>query len=185
MHKHWQIKALVAAALSVGLSACGGLELTGRDAVLAAETQSERQEAGSHAKRFGDAGIRLTPLLFGDSASNEAGGGTGVAVNTYLWRASLDTLSFLPLSTADPFGGVIISDWYTPPESEAERFKVTVFILDRQLRSDGVRASVFRQRLDDERGWVDAEVTDDTAYQLENAILSRARELRVSLGDTG
>ena len=92
-------------------------------------------------------------------------------------------MSFMPLTSADPFGGVIITDWYSPPESPNERFKVDTLILGRQLRSDGVRVSVFRQRLVDGQGWVSSEVEDGTAAKLEGAILSRARELRIASAD--
>lgn len=103
----------------------------------------------------------------------------GVAVNAFLWRASLDTLSFMPLASADPFGGTIITDWYSPPETPNERVKVQVTILDRELRADGVRAAVFRQTLAG-RGWVDATVEPRTGFELENQILTRARQLRIS-----
>ena len=107
-------------------------------------------------------------------------GGSPIAVNSYLWRASLDTISFMPLTSADPFGGVIITDWYSPAEVRDERFKVNIYILGRDLRADGVRAAVFRQRQDPFDGWVDADVNENTATDLENAILTRARELRIS-----
>ncbi len=104
-------------------------------------------------------------------------------MNGFLWRASLDTLSFLPLSSADPFGGVIITDWYAPPESPGERFKVTVYILGRELRSDGVRVAVFRQKRGDGNEWLDANTGENTSTSLENAILTRARELRIAQSD--
>ena len=94
-----------------------------------------------------------------------------------LWRASLDTLSFMPLASADPFGGVIITDWYQPPAAPGERFKVTAYILGRQLRTDGLRVSVFRQ-LQQGGQWVDAPVSANTASEIENKVLARARELR-------
>ena len=118
------------------------------------------------------------PLFGGPDARPSDGGGIGV--NAFLWRASLDTVSFMPLSSADPFGGVIITDWYSPPETPSERFKMTVYILDRQLRADGVKVSVFRQRLAEGDRWVDGGVGDGTATDLENAILTRARELRAN-----
>ncbi|MBL4908117.1 MAG: DUF3576 domain-containing protein [Sneathiella sp.] len=124
---------------------------------------------------FGDGG------LFGGSKSLQDGqGGGGIGVNGYLWRASLDTLSFMPLTSADPFGGVIITDWYTPPESPGERFKVTVYILDRRLRADGIRVSAFKQNLDTTNNWIPVELTPKTVINLENAILTRARELRIA-----
>ena len=103
----------------------------------------------------------------------------GIGVNSYLWRASLDTLAFMPLQSADPFGGIIITDWYGVPEDRSERFKVTVYILDRALRSDGVRARVFRQHLSDSGAWVDEPANAELDRQLEDTILTRARELRV------
>jgi hypothetical protein len=110
----------------------------------------------------------------------DEGGGSGIAVNSFLWRASLDTLSFMPLASADPFGGVIITDWYTPPEAPNSRFKANVFILDRQLRADGIKVTLFQQRRDPSAGWVDAEVNRRTASDLEDAILTRARQLRIA-----
>jgi len=115
------------------------------------------------------------------TASNGGGGGApGVGVNSYLWRATLDTVSFMPLASADPFGGVIITDWYSPPDEPNERFKVNIFILGRELRADGVRASVFRQDRDPSGNWVDAKVDQTTGTDLENAILTRARQMRLS-----
>jgi hypothetical protein len=114
----------------------------------------------------------------GDTGQGGAGtGGASLGVNAYLWRGALDTLSFMPLASADPFGGVIITDWYTPPASSNERFKATAYILGRELRSDGVRVSIFRQVLQDGH-WVDASVSPVTIGEIENKVLSRARELR-------
>lgn len=117
--------------------------------------------------------------LFGSGKSSETVQ-PGIAVNSFLWRASLDTLSFMPLASADPFGGVIITDWYSPPETPVERFKVNVFILDRQLRSDALRAAVFHQRRQGNGDWVDVATDAGTQTDLENAILTRARQLRIS-----
>ena len=135
---------------------------------------------GAYADRgsiFGPGGL---DFLGGENSQEQGGSGGGIGVNSYLWRASLDTISFMPLASADPFGGVIITDWYSPPETQDERFKVTVYILGRDLRADGVRAAVFRQRHDGNGGWIDSAVKQRTAVDLENAILSRARELRVA-----
>ena len=113
----------------------------------------------------------------GDSGGGGGTGGGALGVNAYLWRGALDTLSFMPLASADPFGGVIITDWYTPPTSTNERFKATAYILGRELRSDGVRVSIFRQVLQDGH-WVDSSVSPVTVGEIENKVLSRARELR-------
>ena len=77
-----------------------------------------------------------------------------LGVNSFLWRATLDTINFMPLSSADPIGGVIISDWYAPPERPDEHTPITVYILDRRLRADAVRVSVFRQ-VRGANGWSD------------------------------
>jgi hypothetical protein len=108
------------------------------------------------------------------------GGGSGIGVNSYLWRASLDTIAFMPLSQADPFGGVIITDWYSPPEAPNERYKMSVYILGRELRADGVRVSVFRQQSKGPESWVSGALSKDTATNLENQILTRARQLRIA-----
>lgn len=104
---------------------------------------------------------------------------TGIGVNSFLWRAALDTVSFMPLSSADPFGGVILTDWYTSPENEDERFKVDVFILTQELRSDGISVKVYKQELK-KSVWRDKAVEPDTARKLEDAILTRARQMRVA-----
>ncbi|HEX5281502.1 MAG TPA: DUF3576 domain-containing protein [Micropepsaceae bacterium] len=113
------------------------------------------------------------------SADNPVAGMPQLGVNSYLWRATLDTLNFMPLASADPVGGIIISDWYAAPEKPDERVKVDVYILDKRLRADALRVTVFRQ-VRNAAGWADASVNPDTGVKLENAILSRARELRLS-----
>ncbi len=102
-----------------------------------------------------------------------------LGVNSYLWHASLDTLSFLPLTSADPFGGVIISEWYVSPTSPNERLKVTIYIMDRALRADALKVVVFRQ-VASNGAWQDAQPSPDTAHKLEDSILTRARELRLA-----
>ncbi|HSV28384.1 MAG TPA: DUF3576 domain-containing protein [Candidatus Omnitrophota bacterium] len=115
--------------------------------------------------------------LFGKNKKDQDG--VGLGVNSFLWRASLDTLAFMPIATADPFGGTIITDWYQLAESPNERFKLNVFILDRALRADGVKASVFKQVRDATGQWVDVKVDPRMAADLENSILTRARQLRI------
>ncbi len=126
----------------------------------------------------GEGGISLG--IGGAQDKRGSGGdtsGSGLGVNAYLWRGALDTLSFMPLASADPFGGVIITDWYQPPASPGERFKATAYILGRQLRADGVRVALFRQVMQGGQ-WVDAPVTPSTTSGLEDKVLARARELR-------
>jgi hypothetical protein len=117
-----------------------------------------------------------------DTGATIVAGGSGkmtLGVNSYLWHAALDTMSFMPLASADPFGGVIITDWYVAPNAPNERLKVTIYILDRNLRADGLKVVVFRQTRNG-AAWSDAAPSPDTARKLEDAILTRARELRLA-----
>ncbi len=124
-------------------------------------------------------GLRLPSLPSVTSDARPA----GIGVNSYLWRASLDTISFMPLDQVDPFGGVIITDWYANPELASERFQVTVYILDTRLRGDALSVRVFRQERNEAGEWIDASVNSQTAVDIENAILTRARQLRISTLD--
>ncbi len=124
---------------------------------------------------FGDEGGGL----FGRSKKGDDSGEGGLAINAYLWRASLDTVSFMPLASADPFGGVILTDWYSNPKKPKERFKINIFILDKQLRSDGIKVKVFNEILKKGR-WTASTVASGTARKLEDTILTRARQLRVA-----
>jgi hypothetical protein len=104
---------------------------------------------------------------------------TTIGINSYLWRASLDSLSFMPLIQADSNGGVIITDWYANPANPGERMKVTVAILDKDLRADALRVAASRQVAQNGQ-WVDAPVQAATVQKIEEIILTRARELRRS-----
>ena len=171
-------KALVALAVALLLVGCEGLQSEAKYPEYARPKEGYgggRPQYGNEERPtiFGPGGL----TIFGGSKRDESAV-TTIPVNSYLWRASLDTLSFMPLVSADPFGGVIITDWYTPPESASERFKMTVYILTRDLRADGLRVSVFRQLRNGDGTWSDAEVYPATRVDLEDAILTRARELR-------
>ncbi|WP_421779546.1 DUF3576 domain-containing protein [Kiloniella litopenaei] len=161
------------ALLSIFLLACEG----GKESDLIYDNPSDERYAKYGGSILGgDGGVNLLDL--GNNKPQD--GGTGVGVNSFLWRASLDTIAFMPLTSADPFGGVIITDWYSPDETKPERFKVNVFILGRDLRADGVRASVFKQQRDVTGSWIDAKVDPKTGTELEDAILTRARQLRIA-----
>jgi hypothetical protein len=160
----------IAVAASLTLGACSS---------WGGKTESMDEEIKRREYKFGslfgtDGGINL----FGGNKGKD-NDGSGLGVNAFLWRASLDTLAFMPIASADPFGGVILTDWYTPAESPGERFKVNLYILDKQLRADGLRVSVFRQ-VRTGNDWKDASIAPETARQLEDAVLTRARQLRVT-----
>lgn len=125
-------------------------------------------------------------VLFSTAPDRDIDAGeSGVAVNSFLWRAALDTVSFMPIATADPFGGVILTDWFAPAETPDERFKLNVLVLTRQLRADGITVSVFRQIRDTDGSWIDSAVDPETGRSIENAVLNRARQLRVGSASAG
>ncbi|WP_376741903.1 DUF3576 domain-containing protein [Sphingomicrobium flavum] len=114
---------------------------------------------------------QVAPVGYAPAVTNQIG------VNTYLWRAAVDTLSFAPLVTADSAGGVVITDWYVAPNNPAERVKLTAAILDADLRADAIRVTANRQ-INQGGGWVDAPVSAATVQKLEDIILVRARDIR-------
>jgi len=125
---------------------------------------------------FGKEGLDI----FGQSKKSAEQGGGGLGINSFLWRASLDTISFMPIASADPFGGVIITDWYAPPETPSERFKLNVFIMGRSLRADGLKIAAFRQIKDETGNWADRPVDANVVTDLENTVLTRARKMRIA-----
>ena len=107
-----------------------------------------------------------------------------MAVNAFLWRASLDTVSFIPLDIVDPIGGVITTQWYEDTNNSNERIKLTIYVKDRRLRADGLSVSVFRETRETE-SWIKADTNPDTARLVEASILTKARELRIgTLGNS-
>jgi hypothetical protein len=112
--------------------------------------------------------------------SNKKG---GVAVNAYLWRASLEALSFMPMDQTDPFGGTIKTGWHTAAATPNERLRVAVFILDSRLRADALRVSVFKEVKGSSGNWTEATVDPETVTKLENLILNKARALKIQAGD--
>lgn len=168
---------------ALGLAACssdedgtGGIQTEARYPTGADRDGSTGSDIYAKAPSiFGADGISIG----GKRKEDDDGGASGIAVNSFLWRASLDTVSFMPLASADPFGGVILTDWYSPEKTKNERFKLNVFILSRQLRSDGIQVRVFKQ-VRGNSGWRDVKPGAETARQLEDTILTRARQLRVA-----
>ena len=154
---------------------------------------------GTRVHRFGMRGIAVSALAVTalgaagcSTVMHPFGGGNGpkqlanpnsaaqIGVNSYLWSATLATLAFMPLASADPYGGVIITDWYADPQKPDERFKCTVYILDARLRADGLNVAVFKQNKNAAGEWIDAPSTSQTETDIENAILTKARQLRLS-----
>ncbi|MFO1036147.1 MAG: DUF3576 domain-containing protein [Geminicoccaceae bacterium] len=165
---------------ALGLSACGYGKPTDFT-VFSPKDQRVRDRYGTFEGTDG-----ITIFGTGDktqaglgSPGDPGGGGGSIGVNAYLWRGALQTVSFMPLASADPFTGIIITDWYTPPQTPDQRVKLNILVLDRSLRADAVKVSVFRQT-NAGGEWRDAEVDPKTGVELEDKILTKARELRIA-----
>lgn len=174
----------------IALGACEGVKVEEAEPYVTEQKDRIRQQSGTF--HGNDKGFVLYSTKEQGSNGGEsseptaasAANGGALAANAYLWQASLESLDFMPLVQADSRGGVIISDWYAPPETPEERFKITVYILDQALRADALKVAVFRQTSGD-KGWVDAAVDEGTAAGLEDNILKRARELRLASTSEG
>jgi hypothetical protein len=166
--------------IGLSLTGCGGLKPeakypTGLDRAITGGDNIY----GKPESVLGDGG------LLGDQSKSDNGKGeNGVQVNSYLWRAALDTISFMPLASADPFGGTIITDWYADPKMKGERTKLNVFILGRELKASNLRVKAFRQTAAG-GAWKEATVSATTERALEDAILTRARQIRVAKEEGG
>lgn len=119
------------------------------------------------------------------TGKDDEGKGVQLPVNKYLWRSTLDTLAFLPLASTDPYGGVIVTDWGAAPDAPAERFKVTAYITSAELKPQSLRVVINRQAKDTSGEWVSAPVAEESPRKLEDAILTRARQIKVSEGEGG
>ncbi len=152
------------------LIACAGLNTTAPEPPM---TDLEQESTGSILTGRSQGGVTLADLTGANA------GGTGLPINALLWRASLDLTAVLPIDDIDVFSGSIITEWYSLPKKQNERIKLAVFVLDRELRSDGVRTVVYVQRRKGNR-WIDAGIDNDLGIELEDLILTRARELRAA-----
>lgn len=170
--------ALVSASLI--LAACGGGTNT-IEASYPTRSQGDNDIVYSDQERetlFSQGGLFDS---FGMGSKKDSGNGStaaGIGVNALLWRASLDSISFMPLASADPFGGTIITDWYQKPSTPNERVKMNILILSKELRADALRVDVFRQTRDANGQWQQATVADSTPRRLSDMILRRARDMR-------
>ena len=162
-----------ALAVAIALAGCGG--------TVTEPKEDARNSGGGAAGNYENS--RITDML--DLDSSGAGGGGLTPVNRHLWRASLDTLSYLPLASTDPFTGVIATDWAASPDAPNERFKVTAYVRSPELTAQALQVAVYREVRDEAGAWVTAPVAGATARQLEDAILLRARQLKLGERQSG
>ena len=157
------------------LSGCSGLPQA-TEAEEQTHAGDDKDRYGSVVGGYDSSGLNLTDLL------NPSGGGSGsLPINAILWRASLDTVSVLPLDSVDTFGGTIITEWYAHPEDPTKRIKLAIFVVDQELRSDAIRVQVYLQeRPQGLFEWQDIGRDADLATRVEDLILTRAREIRAA-----
>ena len=124
-------------------------------------------------------GKTIVDDLFGNVFPDNKGS-AGIGVNTYLWRATLETLSFMPLASADPFGGVIVTDWYSKNEAPNEKYKIVAYIIGTQLRVDALNINVFKKVKDEYGDWIDQESHSEMSLNIENSILTKAKQYRMA-----
>lgn len=160
------------------LTACGELSKT-NDVITPNDEEYPQADIDRNRQRLGKLGGEEGITLGGAEDDEGTGGNNPLGVNSFLWRATLDTLAFLPLSSPDPFGGVITTDWYEDPEARGERFKANALILDRNLRASSLKITVFRQTRNKAGQWEDAPVDASMGRKLEDTVLTRARQMRV------
>lgn len=155
------------------LASCSYLPRGDEDTKYPKSPEVIRQEKGG--KITGEEGLTIG----GAGEKKDDLGKNPLGVNSFLWRATLDSLAFLPITAADPWGGTVLTDWYEDPAAPGERYKVNVLILDRQLRADSLKITTFRQLKDKSGNWKDAPTDATLGRKLEDTVLTRARELRV------
>ena len=162
------------ATLAIAIVGCSSVDNLKSEADYPRSPEEQRRERLG--KLSGEGGLKL---FGGSDDSKSSSANVGIGINSYLWRATLDTLSFMPLASADPFGGVIITDWHEDQKTRGERFKVNVVILDQKLTSNALSVSIFKQDFNKLRGWADTKANPQLVRDMEHKILTRARELRV------
>lgn len=167
------------------LLAISGLALTACGSAGPSEELADPEVSGGGLASDGELTLLSDIPGFSLFGSGEGGGPGLGAVNQHLWRASLDTLAFLPLNTTDPFTGVIATDWASTPDAPEERFKVTAYVKGTALAANTLKVAVFREIRDPAGAWTTAAVSGATARQLEDAILVKARQLRIAEREDG
>ena len=127
---------------------------------------------------FGKGGLSLQGIINNDEENNNSTTSIAMPVNVFLWRGALETIDFMPLSSADPVGGIIITDWYSTSNNESERCKLNIFISGKKLNTENLKVTSFCQEYKNQI-WVNKIVEEDNNIKIENAILNKAKKLRL------
>ncbi len=175
---HYRLPIALAASLSLALAACNASPPSSPTAAQPA-AQGQQQAAAEESDEIDTEATIWTVLGLAKKQSyHQPGPQTGSTVSPVLWQAALDTLSFVKFASEDPLGGSLITEWYSPPDKPNERLRITVFVLDRALRSDSVAVTVDRQERSATGQWTDTTIAKKVEEDLETTILHRARQLK-------
>ena len=128
---------------------------------------------------FGKGGLSLGDVL-NDNKDSSSGSINNMSVNIFLWRGALETIDFMPLSSTDPIGGTIITDWYSTANNESERCKLNIFINGKSLKAENLKVTSFCQEFKSQI-WVNKDIDEENNIKIENAILNKAKKLRLQL----
>ena len=180
MRQFGLIRIPIGLAVAILVTACDGRDYSAKKDVGPKSGPANRYDPDGESV-FGEGGFTFGKLAGGELFGNEKeAAGSATAVNKYLWQASLDTLSFLPLASTDPYTGVIATEWSATETAPDERFKVTVYLTSPELAATSVNVAVYRQVRNNSGSWIQTAVDPATPGQLEEAILTRARQIRVT-----
>ena len=168
----FMFRSILFSLIALSLTNCSGFQGASGDESY--PKSREQRQLDSLGKITGEDGI-----TFGGNKKKSAAT-EGINVNGYLWRATLDNVYFMPVISADPFGGVVLTDWYKASNTTKERYKLNIYITGTELRSDAVRVAAFKQKLGKAGTWVDVDADPKIGKEIEDKILLRARELRYS-----
>ena len=154
----------------------GTLFNSGADMDLAMRDAETRLQTGGGL--LGKEGLSFNDVLGRDNNKESSETLISMNVNIFLWRGALETVNFMPLSSADPVGGTIITDWYSISGNEKERCKLNIFISGKKLKSENLKVASFCQEIKNQI-WVNKKINDDNNIKIENAILNKAKKLRL------
>ena len=128
---------------------------------------------------FGKGGISLGGIIAGDNQEQNASAGViAMSVNPFLWKGALETVDFMPLSSADQIGGTIITDWYSTSANPNERCKLNIFISGKRLNTENLRVASFCQEFKDP-SWINKKIDQENNIKIENDILNKAKKLKL------
>ena len=149
---------------------------SGQNKQLALQDAETRLQSGGGL--LGNDGLSVSGIINQDNMSKGSVGTFGMPINTFLWRGALDTINFMPLNSADPIGGTILTDWYSSSNNENERCKLNIFISGAELKTQNLKVTSFCQEFKNQK-WINKDVSPENNIKLENAILNKAKKLKL------